>query len=479
VRIGPNARSTCWCMLLVLSLGLGAQAQYPPRGPYPTGRPPVGYPPGTYPPGPYPPDQSPRTGSPGRLPPGAIPEGPSSTSLPNPESKRVRRTGEPAKAKDPDAVVMFQGMLRKLTKQHLLLETKDYGFVRFNLATDTVFEQKEGDALTASTLHPGDTLSVEVRCGDLDTVLRAILVEAGSAEVRLLTASKTEPSTIQTPSSLDLPDEELEDSVSASKASEERPVLRRGRPTAYTAEGKRAEWDGSDLEAPTDSLPLHPAVIAARETLFALAENSPEYMMREFTTRDQSAGTPPDWKRAEALTVDVVVRDGAEEFRNARINGKAIDEAPYEPGHSPAVEFSGIVSDLLSPDTGALFDQAREESMAGRGVDVFRFRIPKSRSPWKLQRGGLSETPAHEGTVWIDRATHRVLHIEKQAVGLSPGSAVSEAKRILEFGFVRLNQRQLTLPLHGESVLCGSAGCVREITDFHNYRTVDTVAGRE
>src|SRR5690606_19631883 len=138
-----------------------------------------------------------------------------------------------------------------------------------------------------------------------------------------------------------------------------RPVIRRGRPAAYRESSTVVEAPAEDFsEAPEEA---HPMIAAAREASANPTDEVPLYIVRQFSTRYQSGGDPPQWKAEEAITADLVAGDGREEYRNPRINGKNAEGDPYEGETSPVAEFTKILSDLLAPQTAARFTRRGEE----------------------------------------------------------------------------------------------------------------------
>lgn len=397
-----------------------------------------------------------------------------------PETKPGRRMARNEKSKgaeDADALIIFTGTLRELSEESLLLDTSEYGVVRFRVEEATEFLDEAGDPLGESPLKPGDRIRLEAGLEDLETVLSATLVRRGTPEEREAASSKVDAEKIRAPGSLGI------EAPKKAETADGRPVIRRGRPEAYrnpSPDGLTREEAALLADPGEDQAEADPMIAAAREAPAHPADPIPSFIVRQFTTSYQSSGNPPQWKTADAVTADLVVsEEGSEEYRNLRINGKGAESASHDPGAWSAEELARIPSELLAPQTAARFTRRGEETLSGRAAVVFDFGVGQSRSPWKLDANGESVTPAYLGSVWIDRATHRVLRIEKRAAGIAAQSPFSKAERILEYGFVRLNQRLVLLPTHGESVICGrhTAACTREVTDFRNYRKLDADAG--
>src|SRR5258707_1007646 len=191
-------------VLVLLLMGLRALAQYPTQYPpvqYPTGG---QYPPGQYPRGgQYPPGQSPPNTYPNTYPtrlPGGVP-----VNLPVPEVKLPRGSKDKSKTDDvKTSVASVDGTVRKLSDKELVLQTPKRSLLRFRLLAKTKFQNKAGEAVRDSLLHPGDQLAVQVSPDDEETALRVVLQRAGTANERREAELLYDQSAVRAPSAEDL-----------------------------------------------------------------------------------------------------------------------------------------------------------------------------------------------------------------------------------------------------------------------------------
>jgi len=187
----------------ILLCGALASAQYPtgttyPGGQYPPNQYPTGgqYPNGgQYPPGQYPPGTYPSTYPDNRLP-GGIP-------MPNihlPGRKPKGEKGEEVKT----TVASADGTLRKLGEKDLLLQTGKRAVLRFRLLAKTKFENKAGEAIRDSLMHPGDQISVQVSPDDPETAVRVVQLHSGSPADRASAEQPVEDAAVRAPVASDL-----------------------------------------------------------------------------------------------------------------------------------------------------------------------------------------------------------------------------------------------------------------------------------
>jgi hypothetical protein len=487
------------CLLLAGFSGLAPhasawQTQYP--GQYPPTQYPGQYPPGQYPPGQYPPGGYP----PNRVPtpiPGVGVEVPT-IKLPTPKKKSE---GDKKKGGNDKQLTIdlsnVSGTLRELEEKHLLLETAAHGVLRFRLLAKTEFRDKQGEPVRDSLLKPGDQLQLQVNADDVETALRVTLVRKGTADERKRAEAPVDAAEVKTLDEVG-EGEEAEGArptlagseapvnrsatVEREGAPSERPQIRRRQPGEYQQE--QAKIHPPDEEPvtvasaePAENIRLRvpgadPTITAAREAAAEFTDSLPNYQVQQLTTRYYSATNPPDWRAVDIVSADVVVQDGKEDYRNIRINGRESKRPPEESGSWSTGEFALTLEDILSPTTGADFEPRGNDVIVGRNAAVYRYSVEQPRSHWRLIHEGQSYSPAYKGAIWIDQATKRVLRIEQRSASVPEDFPFDKAEVILDYDFVRINNKIFLLPVRAENLLCqrGTLNCSRNVIEFRNYR---------
>ena len=69
-------------------------------------------------------------------------------------------------------------------------------------------------------------------------------------------------------------------------------------------------------------------------------------------------------------------------------------------------------------------------------------------------------------------AYRRVLRFEQRTLGMPLDFPLSKAESVLEYAFVKIDQKTYLLPAKGVNVGCfsGSGTCKRNVIEFRNYR---------
>jgi hypothetical protein len=436
-------------LLHVLTLG----QTYPP-GQYPPGQ----YPPGQYPPGQYPPGQYP----PGQYPPNSVPvtlPGGGTIGVPVPEIKLPKRKKKDSKKETDDKELKvklsaIEGTLRKLGEKDLFLEAAAKRILHFRLLAKTQFQNKDGEAIRDSLLHPGDQLSVQVNVDDEETALRVILLRSGTLAERTAASQPVDPAAAAAPGSEDL--------------GTARPSLSRDKvPPRPSAEPETAP-------PPPRTSPLSDDMIEeARKAADSFTADLPNFIVQQVTTRYYSASIPPSWRALDVVTAEVACVDGKEEYRNVAINGKSTDRPVEKTGTWSTGEFVTTLQDVLSPMTAAAFVKRGPGQVANRPAVAYDFTVEQRNSHWHIVADeNHSYAPAYKGSVWIDQETHRVLRIEQRTVWLPDSFPFDKAESTIEYGFVFIDRARYLLPIESENLACqrATSNCTQNTISFRNYR---------
>lgn len=428
--------------------------QYPP-GQYPPGQ----YPPGQYPPGQYPPGQYPPNTYPGRLP-GGIP-----VNLPVPEVKLPKKksgdTGTAAAEKI--TVVSVSGSLRKLGEKDMLLEISKKAVLRFRLLGKTQFRNPAGEPIRDSLLHPGDQLTVDASPDDVETALRIVLTHSGTpSEKPMKEASIRAPqsSDFGKPHSMSTP-APAESTPAESTPAE--PEAKAAPAPAETPDAPKAPRPGTDADIIAD----------ARYASTAFSAGLPNFLVQQNTTRSMRQGGISAWQSIDVVTTEVAYKDGKEEYRDIKIDGEPAVAPPERSGSWSTGEFGTTLEDVMSLATNATFKRRGEDRVAGRAAWVFDYSVPQANSHWILiAPNGSQYSPGYDGAIWVDQESRRVLRVEQKANTFPPGYHLNKAECMLEYGFVKIDQKTYLLPAKGENVACfsGSGACTRNSIEFRNYR---------
>ena len=210
----------------------------------------------------------------------------------------------------------------------------------------------------------------------------------------------------------------------------------------------------------------------AREAAFDFDKSLPNFVCQQQVTRYQSETKKPNWQAMDVLSYDLVYEDGKEDYKNPKINGKAIKAgAEKDSGSWSSGEFGTLLKDVFHPSTAADFRAKGQETINHRTAKVYSFAVDKEHSHWRIQGGTQWILPAYKGTIWIDKETYRALRIEMQAVNMPAAFVLDHTESAADYDFVLIHDQKVLLPTHAEVLSCerGSFLCSRNSIDFRNY----------
>lgn len=268
----------------------------------------------------------------------------------------------------------------------------------------------------------------------------------------------------------------------------ERPKVQRGRPTPKPPQPDTPEPN------PAPTLPPYREVVAddsgkvesdvissdskldlierARAAADATIEGLPNFLCNQLTYRQVSHTMKPSWIFKDRVEAELVWVNGAEDYRNLRINGKPVKKgSPMDTGTWSTGEFGSILGDIFSPATRARFALARNSEAAGVKAKVFDFSVQQPNSHWKVILG-RTIYPAYSGAVWIDPATATVLRIEKKGREIPATFGLDHFESAVDYDWVRIGSQKYLLPVKSENIACfrGTSDCTLNQIEFRNYR---------
>ena len=445
--------------------------------------------PGQYPPGQYPPGQYPPTNYPYPYPtdptmrlPGGVPVSVPPLQLPKRNPKESSKAGDSTKM----TLLGVDGTLRQLREKDLFLETPKH-MLRFRLLAKTEFKNKAGEPVRDSLLKPGDQLTVEANKIDPETALRVVLIRDGTPAERTAADRPFDHDAAQTPVEAEMRqvgtvDVESADSTSGSGAGSTTGSIAAAPGAAGSEDGSNPahrpnlERDETPENPPAGSRGFNPVddvVADARRAADAFMAEMPNFMVQQVTTRYHSFSNGAYWQPDGVVTADVVCVGDQEEYRNILVDGKRAPAPVEKTGAWSTGEYVTTLRDLLSPMTDAAFVRKGEDTIAGKAAFKYDFDVRKANSHWRIVNpGGRSEAPAYNGTVWIDKDSHRVLRIEMRTNSLPAGFTYDKAESTLDYDFVRIGKGSYLLPSKSANLACmsGTSTCMKNELDFRNYR---------
>jgi len=240
-------------------------------------------------------------------------------------------------------------------------------------------------------------------------------------------------------------------------------------PVSSPVERPAGEARATEVRPAADSL-----IERAREAAYSFNDGLPNFLCDQLTLRYTSdSGRKPSWKLRDRAEVELLYVEGREDYRNPRINGKAVKkEKVEETGQWSTGDFGTTLVDIFSSASAAKFTRrAGGETIGGVYTVPYDFTVAKPNSHWRILFDG-EILPAYDGTLFIDPVTARVIRIEKQARDLPPTYKIDVVEMTVTYGWVTISGQKHLLPVDSENLACerGSPNCSKNEIQFRNYR---------
>jgi hypothetical protein len=217
-----------------------------------------------------------------------------------------------------------------------------------------------------------------------------------------------------------------------------------------------------------------PIIDQARDAAFSFSETLPNYVVKQLTNRyatNNGGRGRTSWQPLDIVTTDLIYEDGKERYTNVMVNGKPTKYIEQTGSWSEG-EFASMLQAILSPNTNADFRNQKQVTIMNRASFRYDYTVEQPRSTWTLHADGQTVTPSYTGSIWIDKATYRVLRIEIAARNLPRDFPLDTAESSIDYDFVMIGEQKVLLPAQADSLSCsrGTPDCTKNHTEFHNYK---------
>ncbi len=210
----------------------------------------------------------------------------------------------------------------------------------------------------------------------------------------------------------------------------------------------------------------------AEEAAFEFDRKLPSFICDQFVNRYESKTLKPKWKLRDRVQLELAYTKGKEEYRNIRINGKRLKKgSPEDSGSWSTGDFGSTLVSVFSSTHPEDFRLRGDSEASGLKAKIYDFFVPKERSQWTI-RYGYAVKPAHEGSLWIDPESARVLRIEMSSRRLPANYDIDKVEMTVDYGWVDIAGTKWLLPVRSENLACyrGTFTCTRNEIEFKNYR---------
>jgi hypothetical protein len=184
-----------------------------------------------------------------------------------------------------------------------------------------------------------------------------------------------------------------------------------------------------------------------------------------------SAKSPGQLKEADSYLDELIFEDGKERYQRLETNGIKPETATIEDkGVSSRNEFGTLLRGLFDPSVGATYRWAGRSMTLGVLCQVFEFDVSRAKSNFVLHAGTSVASVAYTGRVFIDEEMGMVRRLTIEGTGLAKDFAMQSPSLSLDYGMVKIGEKDYLLPLRSTLQLRQSKTFVRNERVFRLYR---------
>ncbi len=135
---------------------------------------------------------------------------------------------------------------------------------------------------------------------------------------------------------------------------------------------------------------------------------------------------------------------------------------------APLESISAFLAAIVEPQTHAEFTWSRVDSLKGRRVSVFSFRVPMSDGYVLVDTTGTIRVP-YRGWLYADALTGALIRVEMKCVNIPGNSEYTGAEFALDFKPFTVGGRMLPLPSHSVAHFQMTRGGATNEADYRSY----------
>jgi hypothetical protein len=210
----------------------------------------------------------------------------------------------------------------------------------------------------------------------------------------------------------------------------------------------------------------------AREAAFEFVETLPNFICDQVTKRYESKTLQPVWKYRDRVDVELMYTNGKEDYRNVRMNGKALKKgSPEDSGQWSTGEFGTVLADIFDPRTHTTFKPRGDSTASGMKAKEYGFWVDQVNSNWTI-RMSYAVKPAFSGAVWIEPQSGRALRVEMGTTSLPTDYPVDKVEAIVDYDWVAIGEKKYLMPVRSQNLACETHmfNCTKNEIEFKNYR---------
>jgi hypothetical protein len=177
------------------------------------------------------------------------------------------------------------------------------------------------------------------------------------------------------------------------------------------------------------------------------------------------------FKELDSIVEELTYESGKESYRTREVNGlKSNTNRERLQGVQSRGEFGSMLKAIFRPEVPAGYRWGGRAMAGGTLCAVFEIDVPAAKSAFVLTYNTRQAVAAYQGRVFIDEETGLVRRIDMHGADLPKDFGFQSPVLSLEYGMVRIGDRDHLVPLRSVMQVREGRRLVRNETMFRAYR---------
>lgn len=201
--------------------------------------------------------------------------------------------------------------------------------------------------------------------------------------------------------------------------------------------------------------------------------NLPNFICLQTTEQYQGNKKGEHWKKGDTLSMRLAYSDRKEHRTLELVNNKSVENKSRGWRHPMRTEgeFGPLLANVFSDASDAAFEWNRWDTLNGRRVAVFDYKIDKQHSQTKLGDTYMRDvTVGTQGSVFADPHTGDVFKITSDVTDIPSELQQREAHSIVTYDYVTIGNSKYLLPSQTTVMMRTNFGALRNESTYRDYK---------
>ena len=234
------------------------------------------------------------------------------------------------------------------------------------------------------------------------------------------------------------------------------------------------------VEAPKPPPPPPPPYDEEQEVIkdmtdYALhyTQRLPDFVCTQVTRRSVDPRHRGTWQNYDTVVARLAYTEGHENYEVKTVNNAVVTNKSMESlnGSISTGEFGSLMKEIFDEESNAQFHFERWTKLRGQITYVFSYQIEQSRSKFSIEYNHEQRIyAAYKGSVFVDKATHKISRLTADAIDLPALFPVKQAKSQVDYDNEQIGTRQFLVPMTAMSFISDPEVAFKSDIEFRVYR---------